>query len=132
MTMGNLRKMLFGDKMPDKNDPQYRERYEKEVSAGRRFARAVRIDRVAVCVQTFANNHRRTFLCLVFGFVILSFGFNLYRIVRASRTSDGNATATQRQEQMLERRHQKLRKTLDAAHCAPPGVLSKKNDNQTK
>ncbi|MBQ7472600.1 MAG: hypothetical protein IJS97_09325, partial [Prevotella sp.] len=72
------------------------------------------------------------FLCLVFGFVILSFSFNLYRIVRASRTSDGKTTATQRQEQMLERRHQKLRKTLDAAHCAPLGVLSKKNDNQTK
>ena len=53
--MGNFRKMLFGDRMPDKNDQQYRERYEKEVSAGRRFARAVRIDRVAVCVQTFAQ-----------------------------------------------------------------------------
>lgn len=130
--MGNFKKMLFGEKMPDKNDPQYRERYEKEVGAGRKFAKTMRIDRLAVCIQSFANNHRRTFLCLVFGFVILSFGFNLYRIVRASRTSDGNATATQRQEQMLERRHQKLRKTLDAAHCAPLGILSKKNDNQTK
>ena len=46
--MGNFKKMLFGEKMPDKNDPQYRERYEKEVGAGRKFAKAMRIDRLAV------------------------------------------------------------------------------------
>lgn len=130
--MGNFKKMLFGEKMPDKNDPQYRERYKKEVGAGRKFAKTMRIDRLAVCIQSFANSHRRRFLCLVFGFVILSFGFNMYRIVHAGSASHDKSTATQRQEQMLERRHQKLRKTLDAAHCAPPGILSKKNDNQTK
>ncbi len=25
--------MLFGEKMPDKNDPKYKDRYEREVSA---------------------------------------------------------------------------------------------------
>ena len=34
--------MLFGEKMPDKNDPNYKDRYEREVSAGRKFAQATR------------------------------------------------------------------------------------------
>ena len=125
--MGNFKKMLFGEKMPDKNDPQYKDRYEKEVGAGRKFAKAMRIDRLAVCIQSFANSHRRTFLCLVFGFVILSFGFNMYRIVHAGSASHDKATATERQEQML----QKKRRILRIIHTMPPNVLpkEKKNDN---
>lgn len=37
--------MLFGEKMPDRNDPKYKERYERDVDAGRRFAKATRIDK---------------------------------------------------------------------------------------
>lgn len=125
--MGNFKKMLFGEKMPDKNDPQYKDRYEKEVGAGRKFAKAMRIDRLAVCIQSFANSHRRTFLCLVFGFVILSFSFNMYRIVHASSASHDKTTATERQEQML----QKKRRILRNINTMPPNVLpkEKKNDN---
>ena len=32
------KKLIIGEKMPDKNDPKYTERYEKEVSAGRKWA----------------------------------------------------------------------------------------------
>lgn len=125
--MGNFKKMLFGEKMPDKNDPQYRERYEKEVGAGRKFAKAMRIDRLAVCIQSFANSHRRTFLCLVFGFVILSFSFNMYRIVHAGSASHDKTTATERQEQMLQKKPRILRNI----NTMPPNVLpkEKKNDN---
>lgn len=34
--------MLFGEKMPDKNAPQYKERYERDVEAGRKFAKATK------------------------------------------------------------------------------------------
>ena len=27
------KKMIFGEKMPDKDDPKYKERYEREVAA---------------------------------------------------------------------------------------------------
>ena len=47
--------MLFGEKMPDKNDPKYKERYERDVQAGRRFAQATRIDKAAAKIQGFAN-----------------------------------------------------------------------------
>ena len=39
--------MLVGEEMPDKNDPKYKERYEKEVAAGmgHRTKRILRIER---------------------------------------------------------------------------------------
>ena len=49
--MGNLKKMVFGERMPDKHDPQYRERYEKDVQAGRDFAKLTRIDRLVGHIQ---------------------------------------------------------------------------------
>ena len=34
--------MLVGEDMPDKNDPKYKKRYEKEVAAGRKFGAVLR------------------------------------------------------------------------------------------
>lgn len=59
--------MLVGEDMPDKNDPKYKKRYEKEVAAGRKFAKTARIDRAAAKVQGFANAHKTLFLVIVFG-----------------------------------------------------------------
>ena len=58
MNIKGFKRMLFGEKMPDKDDPQYKERYEREVQAGHKFAKATRIDQAAAKVQGFANAHR--------------------------------------------------------------------------
>ncbi len=55
MSVKGIRRMLVGEDMPDKNDPKYKKRYEKEVAAGRKFAKTARIDRAAAKVQGFAN-----------------------------------------------------------------------------
>ena len=34
----NIKKIIAGEQMPDKNDPRYKEQYEREVEAGRKFA----------------------------------------------------------------------------------------------
>ena len=82
MNIKGFKRMLFGEKMPDRNDPKYKERYERDVDAGRRFAKATRIDKAAAKVQGFANMHRTLFLVIVFGFVATCFGINIYRMVR--------------------------------------------------
>lgn len=46
------KKMIFGEKMPDKDDPKYKERYEREVAAGRKAARLLRLDKAAGGVAT--------------------------------------------------------------------------------
>lgn len=53
--MKGFKKMLFGEKMPDKQDPKYKERYERDVAAGRKFAKTLRIDKAAAKVQKFAD-----------------------------------------------------------------------------
>lgn len=60
-----MEKLFVGEKMPDKNDPKYKQRYESEVYAGRKFARMMKLDVLAGMVQNFANNHRKLFLVIV-------------------------------------------------------------------
>ena len=107
--------MLVGEDMPDKNDPKYKERYEKEVAAGRKFAKTTRIDRAAAKVQGFANAHKTLFLVIVFGFVATCFGINIYRMVRyyGHRTEAKSA---------IERQEGRMKQMMDAAHCITPPV----------
>ena len=93
------KKLILGEKMPDKNDPKYKERYEKEVGAGRKFARALRLDKAAAATQRFANRWPKVFLGVVFGIVIFCFVLNVYRLATVSRTANQYQTAVEQQEQ---------------------------------
>ena len=81
---------------------------EQEVSAGRKFAQATRIDKAAAKVQGFANAHRILFLVIVFGFAIGGFTWNIYRITMAYRNSRPTRTATEMQDSVLRERHKRL------------------------
>ena len=124
--------MLVGEKMPDKDDPKYRQRYEEEVKAGRRFARTLKLDVLAVKVQQFANNHKRLFLALVFGFILLCFGFNIYRMVVVYNRQQSTQSATERQEQLMRQRRKKVNNAINNAHTILPVTNreSQKNNNQ--
>ena len=108
MNIKGFRRMLFGEKMPDKNDPQYKERYERDVEAGRRFARATRIDKAAARVQRFADMHRTLFLAIVFGFVAAALAWNIYRLAVVDRHQPPTRTATEMQDSVLRQRHKTL------------------------
>lgn len=97
--------MLFGEKMPDRNDPKYKERYERDLSAGRRFARATRLDKLAAKIQGFANRNRVLFLILVFGFVIATFSFNICRLAKVYRHGHEVRSATEMQDSLLRERN---------------------------
>lgn len=103
MSLKGFKRMLLGEKMPDKNDPQYKERYEREVSAGRKFARVTRIDKVAAKVQGFANLHRTLFLVIVFGFIAASLAWNIYRMTVVFHRPV-QRTATEMQDSVLQSR----------------------------
>ena len=65
-----FKKILFGEKVPDKDDPNYKERYERDVAAGKSFAHALHLDKGAACVQRFASRHTKLFLAIIFAFVL--------------------------------------------------------------
>lgn len=110
MNIKGFRRMLFGEKMPDKNDPKYKERYERDVDAGRKFAKATRIDKAAAKVQGFANTHRTLFLAIVFGFVVVGLAWNVYRLTVVCRYQPSRRTATEIQDSLLRERHNALQK----------------------
>ena len=116
------KKMIMGEKMPDKEDPKYRERYEKEVDAGRRFARAAKIDKAAAWVQAFANAHKKGFLAIVFGFITICFALNIYRMCKICQSQQGPKTATEMQEELVKTRHRRVGQTVGSIHTMPPSV----------
>lgn len=101
----NIKRMIFGEKMPDKDDPKYKERYEREVKAGRKFAETLHIDRLAASIQWFADRHRTAFLVIVFGFVVGSFAWNIYRLAVVYNHKPNQRTATEMQDSLLRQRH---------------------------
>lgn len=100
------KKMIIGEKMPDKDDPKYRKRYENEVEAGRKAARVLKIDKAASDVQRFACKHPKWFLAIVFTIVVGCLSFNIYRMVAVSRMqkTEQHATATEQQEKLLKQK----------------------------
>ena len=130
--MGSWKKFLMGEKMPDKNDPQYKEKYEKDVDAGRRFARWSGLDRFAAKVQDFANKHTKAFLVIVFGFVILCFGMNIYRMGRVWSQEGERKTAVEQQDELIKNRHRRVKKAISSAHCMPPSINRDYQESITK
>ena len=101
----NIKRMIFGEKMPDKDDPKYKERYEREVKAGRKFAETLHIGKFAASIQRFADRHRTAFLVIVFGFVVGSFVWNIYRLAVVYNHKPNQRTATEMQDSLLRQRH---------------------------
>lgn len=100
------KKLIMGEKMPDKNDPKYKERYEKEVGFGRKVARFLRIDKAAAATQNFANRWPKIFLTIVFGIVIFCFGLNVWRLSKVARNASDYQTAVEQQEQRYRSKRQ--------------------------
>lgn len=100
------KKLIMGEKMPDKNDPKYKERYEKEVGFGRKVARFLRIDKAAAATQNFANRWPKIFLAIVFGIVIFCFCLNVWRLSQVARNANEYQTAVEQQEQRYQDKRQ--------------------------
>lgn len=103
----DIKKILAGEKMPDKNDPRYKEQYEREVEAGRKFAKKTKLTLLVMKIQSWANVHRVGFLVIVFGFVISLFALNIINMIRYYKASQNvpHRTVVEQVDQAL---HQQL------------------------
>ena len=116
----NVKKVILGEKMPDKDDPNYKEKHERCVAAGKSFAQKVGLDKAAAKVQGVASTYPKTFLCIIFGFVLFSVGLNLYRMSKAVTYRNQPTSAVQRQENELKFRR----------HPAPKQSVKQSNNQQ--
>lgn len=79
----SLKKMVLGEQMPSKDDPKYKERYEREKLAGMKFAEKTGINFLAARLQMIANKHRIGFIATVFAIVIGCFSINVVNLVKS-------------------------------------------------
>lgn len=87
-----FKKFFLGEPMPDKNDPRYRECYEREVAAGRRFADAVGISWLARKIHAVACHNKVLFLVVAFGIVLACFTFNIVTMVKVFTQSNSKSS----------------------------------------
>ena len=101
-----FKKFFLGEPMPDKNDPKYRERYEREVAAGRRFADAVGISWLARKIHTAACHNRALFLVVAFGIVLACFTFNVVTMVKVfNRSNSKGSNAVEQVDRAMQHRN---------------------------
>jgi hypothetical protein len=98
------KKMILGEQMPDKHDPRYQQQYEKEVAAGRKTARFLRIDRAAAWLQRVACRHPRRLFAILWVTLCTLTMLNVQRVVTVCslQRDSGATTATEQQEQALK------------------------------
>ncbi len=118
------RKIVFGEGMPSRDDPAYRERYLSEVAQGRKWAGRLGLDRVAMRVQAFAARRPLAFLLLAFGMVAGCLAFNVCRLVaHCARKADVPAgTVSCRQEQAYRDMMEVMGDVSDGADGADRGT----------
>ena len=109
----NLRKMILGEKMPSKDDPKYRETYERDVEAGRKFAKRTRLDRFVGHIQKFADRHSGLFLGIVLAIVVGCFVINAYHFTKAYQLRKAQTESARTPEESI-------REALDNAHTMIP------------
>ncbi len=117
------KKLIMGEKMPDKNDPKYAERRERELEAGRKTCRWLKLDKLAAKIQAFASDSPKLFLGLVFGIVIFCFTYNCWCLYRfCNRPARPAQTAVQAQEDML--------RELERLPVITDSIISDYHDNK--
>ena len=108
------KKLILGEPMPDKNDPKYKDRYEKEVATGRKVADKLHLSTPFIKAQEFANKFPAAFLAIVFGFVIICLCLNIYRMAEAYHNRpQERTTATEVQERLIRAKREAHHITID-------------------
>ncbi|MDD6552152.1 MAG: hypothetical protein PUF37_00995 [Prevotellaceae bacterium] len=114
-----LKKVIFGEPMPDKNDPKYKERYEKEVAAGKKFGDKIGLPVVGAFIYRWASAHKTAFLVISFGTVITCFALNVVAVIRVynSQPADGHhTTAVEQVDSALYKQQQAHKNSKNYGH----------------
>lgn len=81
--MNSWKKFILGAQIPDKDDPKYRVKHERAMSAGRKFADLVGITKMAGKLQSLGDAHKSACVLTMLGIVALLFVITAYRFASA-------------------------------------------------
>ncbi len=96
-----IKKILFGEKTPDKDDPNYEKLREKSEAAGFKTSKFLRLDKATAAVQRCAERHRTLFFGFLLALCVLMAAAHLNRIQYAWKYRNRHSSAVERQRQEL-------------------------------
>ena len=100
-----IKRILFGEKTPDRDDPKYQKLREKSEAAGLKTSKFLRLDKATAAVQRFAEGHRTLFFGFLLAFCVLIASAHINRIRIAMKYRNSHSTAVERQERELGFKH---------------------------
>ena len=101
-----IKKILFGEKTPDRDDPNYQKLREESEAAGLKTSRFLRLDKAAAAVQRFAERHTTLFFGFLLALCIIIASAQIRRIQFAWQHRNSHSTAVERQRHELHfKRH---------------------------
>ena len=107
----NFKKMLFGERVPDRDDPKYQELRERSFNAGKRFGDAIGLPWLGKKIYLISSRHKNLFFLSVFSTVIFFLCLKTYTFVRAiNRDGLKHPSAVERVDSALEHRFDKTYK----------------------
>lgn len=109
MSFRGFKRMLVGEQMPDKNDPKYKERYERDKAAGAKFARMTGLVWLGQHYVGWAEKHKKLFFFIMLSTMTLFALTNIYRLC----SQHVNAVAVERQRSTLIEMQGDKAKVLD-------------------
>lgn len=110
------RKLFFGEKMPDKDDPKYKTKRDNGVKAGRKAAKVLGVDKAAAKAQRVALKYPKIFLGVVFGFVVICLGYNVYRMICVYNRPVTQQTAVERQDALFKMKRKQVKSNEEAIY----------------
>lgn len=125
------KKLIFGEKMPDKDDPKYKAQRESGVKAGREAAKALGVDKAAAKAQRVALRYPKVFLGVVFGFVAVCLGYNVYRMVCVYNRPGTPQTAVERQDALFRQKRKRTGASEEAIYREQEKLLEEEVDALT-
>jgi len=101
-----IKRILFGEKTPDRDDPKYHKLREESEAAGLKTSKFLRLDKATAAVQRFAEGHRTLFFGFLLALSIIIASAQIRRIQYAWQHRNSHSTAVERQRQELHfKRH---------------------------
>lgn len=101
----NIKKILFGEKTPDENDPKFQKLREESEAAGRKVTQMTGMGKFVAKVQRFAENHQKVFLSIIFAYCFFASIIAIQRVNYLWHNRPQQSSAVERQERELGFKH---------------------------
>jgi hypothetical protein len=100
-----IKKILFGEKTPDENDPKFQKLREESEAAGRKVTQMTGMGKFVAKVQRFAENHQKVFFGIILAYVFFASIIAIQRVNYLWYNRPQQSSAVERQERELGFKH---------------------------